>query len=341
MTDSPPAPDGEPEVMFATSGHSGTPVAWIRSAGQLRGEASLVADMVMGELDEIVCFAPPGHLFGRLFGVILPQLRGVPVQQLHDDPVRAPRLRPGCRVLFICLPSSWLVLERMTDRIAALGSSVLLHGTGPVTDTTRRVVSALRASPARVVEIFGSTETGGIAVRPVGGPGTGHDQDEPWTLLPDVSLVPAEQDDPGGWMRLGVRSPRLARRSDQATAPDLLWLDDMIRPVGERSFMFLGRCSRLVKVNGKRIDLGAVERAASAVLGTDTACVPVRDQVRGEHYELFYAAGSEDLTGEQAWCRLASAPPAQPLPRALHQVPEIPRTATGKVDLGRLRATGS
>jgi acyl-coenzyme A synthetase/AMP-(fatty) acid ligase len=338
MADQPAGLDAEAPATFTTSGHTGVPVRWIRSVGQLRAEASLVADAVTSAIDEIVCFAPPEHLFGRLFGVILPALRNVPVQLLHDDPARAPVLRPGRRVLFVCLPSSWLVLERLTGQIGLLGDTALLHGTGPATDAAYRTVDALRGCQARAMEIFGSTETGGIAVRRLGQPAGERGDAEPWTLLPDVRLARGEAEGTGGWMPLGVRSPRLARRADQATAPDVIWLDDMIRPVGERAFQFIGRSSRLIKINGRRFDLGVIEQALSAALGTDTACVPVTDQVRGEHYELFYAEGAAATAAEDIWRRLAALSPGQPLPRAVHQVPAIPRTATGKVELSRLRS---
>ena len=58
-----------------------------------------------------------------------------------------------------------------------------------------------------------------------------------------------------------------------------------------------------------------------------------RDEVRGEHYELF-CAGPVDELGP----RLPAVLGDLPLPRAVHRVPIIPRTATGKVKADRLYA---
>lgn len=233
--------DADAHVTVTTEKDTGESVLWCRSGSQLRTEAAMVARELVGEVDEVVCFAPPEGLFGRLFGVELPRLLNVPVQMLGTDPVRAmraPRLRPGSRVLFVCLPASWFLLERITAQIAALGGAVLLHGNGPTTDATSRVMAALRGCPVKAFELYGSGETGGIAFRPIDGPEAGEGEDEPWALLPDVDLATAKPGVTDDWMRLGVRSPRLARRADQPQAPDLMWLNDIIRSAGQRSFRF-------------------------------------------------------------------------------------------------------
>lgn len=330
--------DRDADVTFATSGHTGEQVWWVRTASQLRAEADLVASELVGKVDEIICFAPPGHLFGRLFGVELPQLRRVPVHLLHDDSLRIPELRPGHRVLFVCLPASWLMLERLIASIARLKGAVMLHGTGPTTPATGRVMAAVDAEVVHAVEIFGSTETGGIASRPFS---VADSATAAWHLLPDVELEQGSRPDADGLVQLGVHSPRLARRAGESSAPGLLWLDDMIRPLDGRRFLFAGRSSRLIKINGKRIDLGAVERALSVTIKTDVVCVPVSDPVRGEHFDLIYATADTGITDEQVWRRLAERAQGQPMPRSVRGMPEIPRSATGKARLTRLPASPS
>lgn len=46
------------EVVFTTSGTTGEPVVWLRTVDQLRTEARLVADTVLGPVDAVVTFAP-------------------------------------------------------------------------------------------------------------------------------------------------------------------------------------------------------------------------------------------------------------------------------------------
>jgi 3-hydroxymyristoyl/3-hydroxydecanoyl-(acyl carrier protein) dehydratase len=93
----------------------------------------------------------------------------------------------------------------------------------------------------RVIEVFGSTETGGIAARS-GGHGT-------WQPLPGVECKVDEA-------ALLVRSRHLAEHRWFRT-------EDRARMVG-KGFELLGRGDRLVKLEERRISLDAIERALLA-----------------------------------------------------------------------------
>jgi acyl-coenzyme A synthetase/AMP-(fatty) acid ligase len=316
------------EVPFATSGHTGTPVRWWRTGHQLRLEARLVA-AELGEIEQIVCFAPPQHLYGRLFGVVLPELLSVPVREAWHDPSSVPDWEPGLRTLFVCVPSSWLLLRRLRHRFTELPGAVALHGAGPVTDTARETLGSLPV--LRAVEVFGATETGAVAVRELT-PTT--DRDTPWQLLEDVDATI------GADGRLTVRGPRLARR-DAAPQPLSAWtLDDIVRWVTPTRFVHLGRASRLIKVNGVRCDLGVVEDALTrAFPRAETVCVRGDDPVRGEHYDLFVAGDRVPATILSS--AVTRALPGCPPPRAVHYVARIPRSATGKPRTAELLADGA
>jgi acyl-coenzyme A synthetase/AMP-(fatty) acid ligase len=325
-------------VAFRTSGHTGAPRTWLRTPEQLAAEVELIGDLLIGDVDEVVCFAPTHHLFGRLFGSALPAARGIPVQHMDRRPLSAPALRPGGRVLFVCLPASWLMLAGLVPAIRRLDAAVLLHGAGPEPPVTSKVVGQLAGAPVRTVALFGSTETGGVAHRDLTASGQ-----RPWTLLPDVDLLPDPDPLPRSLPRTGrlhVRSPRLARPADSPAAPESILLNDVVRQAGPRQFEFLGRSSRLIKINGIRCDLDAIEHVARLLLRRPVACVAVRDTVRGEHYELFCEApetGPRPDT-EQVWQALAPLSHRLVLPRRVHMVARIPVTATGKVDTGQLDA---
>lgn len=321
------------EVPFGTSGHTGEPVRWWRTRQQLRAEVETIVATAVGEVGQVVTLAPPEHLFGRLFGVELPRLYGIEVHSAWRDPLTPPNWRPGVPTLFVCLPASWLPLRSLAPRIAELPRAVALHSAGPVTAHTRRLVSALRGRPFEAVELFGSTETGAVASRPIAADAA--DQ-QPWRLLPDVD---AELPAGGGERRLTVASPRLARRDGEARPPTSLRMGDVVLPAGERRFTFVGRASRLIKVNGLRCDLGRIEQAVgAAVPGLDVVCLPACDAVRGEHYELVYADPQGVLGSRPLWPLLRGAVGRGPLPRSVRRVPGIPRSATGKPLAHRLTA---
>ncbi|MFD6069984.1 class I adenylate-forming enzyme family protein [Amycolatopsis lurida] len=319
------------EIEFRTSGHTGSPAVWLRTPGQLRAEAELIADELVGEIEQIVSFAPVEHLFGRLFAQVLPEIRGVPVHHLTHAPTGLPPEVEKKRTLFVCLPSSWLVLRHLLGQLEALPSAVALHGTGPTVQATGEVVSALSGTGFRAVELFGSTETGGIAYRDIAPSGAEAGR---WQLLPDVEFAdPGES--PGQWLH--IRSPRLARRSDMTVRPETWRLPDVIHR-DERSFEFHGRASALIKVNGERVNLEELATALrNSVDGLDVACLPVHDPVRAEHYELFYSLDRE-LSRRQLVERLRTVMHDVTPPRAMHQVRRIPRTATGKIAVTALYA---
>jgi acyl-coenzyme A synthetase/AMP-(fatty) acid ligase len=328
------APSADAPISFATSGSTGAPVHWLRTARQLRAEVMLVSEVAFGAVERVVCFAPPEHLFGRLFGRELPAWQGIPVLDAWREPTTPPHIEPGLRTLFVCVPASWPLLRAMAARIAELPGAIALHGTGPVPPAAHQAVAALADADFRAVEIFGSTETGGIAVRDLAV------EPHPWTLLPDVTLLPAEGGSDSAARLLRVRSPRLARRADLAEFPDSWECADLIRQVDHRHFHFLGRSSRLVKVNGIRCDLDQVERAVTARFpAIDAVAVPVTDATRGEHYELYYAttAGTVDAVDAAGIARaVAEWGTGLPVPRRVHRVRAIPRTATGKISIDRL-----
>ncbi|MFD7132052.1 acyl-CoA synthetase [Streptomyces sp. NPDC059894] len=337
------------ETEFRTSGHTGTPVSWWRGEDQLAHEAALVADLLVGEVDHVINFAPTKHLFGHLFGEVLPRARGVDVHQAWRHPVTAvPPLRPEARTLLVCLPSAWPLLRRLLPALGAMPRVVALHSTAAAPDTAKDVVRALHGTGFTAHALLGSTETGAVAHRPIAPAGT---DDGRWLLLPDVALVrdPSDPSDPrtpeapGSPQRLHVSSPRLGRRHDMPAPPPSWRTTDLIRRLGPREFAYLGRSSRLVKANGLRVWLDEVETAvATALPGLDVVCLPVPDRVRGEHYEIYCAPGRRGRTAPvdapQVRGALARVLPAVPGPRAVHLVDRIPRSTLGKVRIPELRS---
>jgi acyl-coenzyme A synthetase/AMP-(fatty) acid ligase len=196
------------------------------------------------------------------------------------------------------------------------------------------LLTRLEGSGFRAVEILGSTETGGVAhrtllPRPA--------RPSVWTLFADVDLVT----DPAATAEqpLRVRGPRIARRVDQVRPPEQVTLEDLVRPAGERRFELLGRATRLIKINGRRLHLEDVEHELRARFpGVDLVCLPRRDEVRAEHYELFYADDTGEVTGQDIHALLAEVFPGVPVPRRVVRVGAVPRSATGKVRVDRLLA---
>lgn len=313
-------------VDFDTSGSTGPRQTWRRTRAQLWAEAGLLAGFLSGSTEAdgpgaVVSFVPPVHVYGALATVLVPARTGLPVWYrksffgvMPDTGERSIVVAATPWIFTLLLQHlGWV---RGHDRVTVLHSSAMLPATaGEFLE---------RAGNARIVEILGSTEAGGIATRSWGG-----GDPPPWSLFPDVTLAaPDAQGDPGE-VPLVVRSPRLAHRAGEP-APDVWHTGDHVEPLDERTFRFAGRRDRLVKVNGRRINLDEVEQALRPALAVaDLAVVAVTDPMIGEHLELLLVleAGTTlaglDLATANALIGVR--------PRRVRVLPGIARSATGKV----------
>ena len=313
----PPRPLEElPSLLFRTSGHTGKPAAWIRSGAQLAAEVAQLTEIArIRECDGIVSFAPPRHLYGLLFGYCAPASLGLPVWHLAASDwlaldLDALELR---RPLLVALPAV-LPLLRSVEQ------ATIVHSTSVLPDVGREVA---RLPRVELVELFGATETGLVAHRRVDGR-----VEPPWLLADDVEAVGAR---PGAVGILTVSSPRIGRRPGERQ-PQTLALGDEVEHLDRRRFRFVGRASRLVKVDGKRLDLDAVERALRHTLRcADLACLPRRDAVRGEAYDLLVLPADGALDPARVRLEAASVFAEHAPPRTVRLVDELPRSATGKL----------
>lgn len=185
-----------------------------------------------------------------------------------------------------------------------------------------------------MVEVLGSTEAGGTATRRwrTGEPPA-------WTLFRDVSFTDSVRAAAGRGeeVPLGIHSPRLAFRPD-GPPPAYFEGDDRITPLDERTFLFAGRRGRLVKVNGRRLNLDELEHALRDLIDCrDLAIRTVADAMIGEHVELHLVlhpgATLADIDLKGAYARMGVRP------KAVHVVDRIERSALGKVRHGRALTT--
>ena len=103
---------------------------------------------------------------------------------------------------------------------------------------------AERLLQAPVIEIYGSTETGGIAQRR-------QTRRSSWQPLPGVEL--------------SFQNGSLSLRSPFLETPQQWWHQPDQAAPADDGFTLLGRADRLVKIGGKRISLDHVERILTAV----------------------------------------------------------------------------
>jgi 3-oxoacyl-[acyl-carrier-protein] synthase II len=279
-----------PRVAVGTSGTTGSSATWWRTRGQLIAEAEMLAGLLRGRgVDQILAFAPPAHLYGLLTTLLVPAVLGVPVwyQPGFDTPL------PRCdgRMLGVAaIPWTFRILDHQYDAIAGVAGLAVLHSTAALPPGVAEFTGRCDAGRVTITEIFGSTETGGIAHRLHG--------QETWTLFDDVTPT---RDGAGGDVPLVVSSPRLAEHLGQWATGDVVAIVD------ERHLILRGRRNRLRKINGVRVDLDKVERhLAETVVCQDIACVPVSDVVRGESFSVLVVASAASAPDLPSTVRVAA-----------------------------------
>jgi acyl-coenzyme A synthetase/AMP-(fatty) acid ligase len=306
-----------PFIDFHTSGTTGPAQCWRRSRENVWREAGMLAGLIAPDRPEaIVSFVPSVHLFGALASVLVPAHLGLPVWFRPGFAGALPEV-PRRRIAVLATPWIFQLLLENMDWVRRFDHVTVLYGGAMLPATAGKFLR--EAGHAVIVEVMGSTEAGGVATR------RWHDgEPPPWTLFPDVSFAEA----PDGETPLAVRSPRLAFRPG-AQPPDRWLADDLVEPLDDRTFRLAGRSGRLVKVNGRRINLDEAEHAVRAVLDcADLALVPVADDLVGEQVELLVVlkpgTGLADLDLPAAFRRVGVRP------KRARAVARIERSALGK-----------
>ncbi|MFD7914877.1 AMP-binding protein [Streptomyces sp. NPDC059752] len=323
-----------PELDFHTSGSTGPGRRWLRTRQDAWSESGMLADFVRGHDDReppgaVVSFAPPRHVYGALAGLLMPARLGVPVWYRKHFAGAMPAT--GQRhVAVVATPWIFALLLRHLDWVRSFDHLTVLYSSAMLPGDALTFMDRAGAGRVTLVEILGSTETGGIATR------RWREGEPPvWTLFPDVRFaagpsapepVAVEAD---AAIPLVIHSPRLARRPDE-DPPDHWPTGDLVERVDDRTFRLVGRIGRLVKVNGRRINLDESEHILrAAVRCADLALVAVSDPMTGEQVDLHVVpeTGSEDVAPilAEVFALLGVRP------RRVHLVARLDRSETGKL----------
>ncbi|MGM0858233.1 MAG: AMP-binding protein [Pseudomonadota bacterium] len=229
-------------VVLYTSGSTGNPVRLAKRFDQLETELAAHARLWPLADSGVISQVSHQHIYGLLTGVLHPLCAGAP---FYGDPCRYPeglieRLKEaGEAHLAPVIVSSPAQLSRLPDHLewheSPRPTRVFSSGARLALAHAQHTEALLKAP---VIEIYGSTESGGIAQRR-------QTQDTVWQALPGVEL--------------SFSKGRLALRSPFLEAPQQWWHQpDRVVP-RHGGFELLGRADRLAKIAGKRVSLNQIE----------------------------------------------------------------------------------
>jgi len=326
-----------PFVEFFTSGTTGESKCVPKRLRHLNDEVA-VLEQVFGEaMDDarILATVSHQHIYGALFRVLWPLAARRAFSRrpfLHGSEVVA-RMADGPSVLV----SSPVQLRAMTDAgsLGGVAPAAIFSSGAPLAEGTGAAVAS--ATGVAATEVFGSTETGGVAWRqcPRGG-------DQPWRPFPGVHV---ERDDGSG--NLAVRSPFVSVGELHASGAHRFVMGDRVEIDATGRFALLGRADRIVKIGSKRLSLAEMEAELTRHPSVQEAALVVNRrgiESRVCAAVVLSAAGREQLravgrgdVGRTLTASLAPYFDRVHLPRAWRFLDELPRNAQGKLTEVELR----
>ena len=284
---------GAANFTFATSGSTGARKHIRHREDVLRNEAQAWATVLSAvdanagnsastppTVNRVVVLAPTHHIYGFIWGVLLPLALGVPA--IDADFADLPELLPGD--LLIAVPDQWAWLARSAKAWPAGVQGI--SSTAPLADDVHRQLidkrtGNLPAPLARLLQIYGSSETAGLAWR--------SDPVQPYTLAPGRTRTAQ------GGIEL------LLPTGAQAAMPvqdDLQWTSDW-------AFQLLRRVDNSVQVGGHNVSPDWVAQqlmthsaVKAAAVRLDTLLTPPRLKA----YVLLHSpADAEQKRGLETW----------------------------------------
>jgi acyl-CoA synthetase (AMP-forming)/AMP-acid ligase II len=329
-----PLDPAQARVILHTSGTTGVPVAVEKPLRCL--EAEMTAQTLREPLpvgSTVVATVPPYHIYGLLFRVLWPLATGRPFAAAtiaYPEQLMAAAVRwPGCTLIsspaFLKRAVEALDLDRLHQDLGPVFSSG-----GPLPPSVAATYNARLATP--IIEVYGSTETGGIATRSV----VNAAAPPPWKPLP---MVDVKATDTGHL--LAVRSPFLSADGWFQTSDRAELLDD-------GGFVLQGRADRVAKVEDHRVSLPEIDQRLC-----DNALVEAaRTVVLAQGPSARQVLGAVIVLPDAGWQQLADTGAlrteltamlrpyyaAAVLPRRWRFVRQIPEDARGKTNDAALAA---
>ena len=308
----PHIPASQLAAIVFTSGSTGVPLPYAKTWGRL---ARCVVDgaprlgLLDGRLHTLVGTVPAQHMYGFESTVLLALLSGNAFTAERPfypaDIAAALAAVPEPRAL-ISTPVHLRTLQAAGTSLPAV--DLIVSATAPL--DLELALDAEARYRTRLLEIYGSTETGQIATRRTA-------QSATWHLWPGVRLK-AEDDQVfahGGHV-------------EQRTA-----MCDVLELLNDEEFLLHGRTADLVNVAGKRSSFGYLNAQLNAIPGVlDGAFFLPGGSSSGTGVtRLAAVAVAPTLTASQLAERLRQRIDRVFLPRPLLLVDALPRNATGKL----------
>ena len=304
-------------ILF-TSGSTGIPQPHAKYWGGLfasvKAEAARLG-LSTGASTSFVGTVPPQHMYGFESTVLIAWQTGNALSAAHPfypvDIAAALAQVPAPRVLV----STPVHLRALLDAGTQLPQiDCVLSATAPL--ATRLAQDIEARCHTRLVEIYGSTETGAIASRRT-------TQTAPWHLFPGARL----------------RSEGERTRAEGELVEPSILVNDVIESVDAEHFLLHGRLADLINIAGKRHSLASLNHILNTIPGVRDGAFYMPDETNPERTtRLAACVVAPTLDAPRLLAALRERVDPVFLPRPLLFTAALPRNSAGKLPRSALRA---
>jgi acyl-CoA synthetase (AMP-forming)/AMP-acid ligase II/3-hydroxymyristoyl/3-hydroxydecanoyl-(acyl carrier protein) dehydratase len=323
----------ETQLVIFTSGSTGQPKPIEKHLIQFQLEITAL-EKQWGKLlgsAEILATVSHQHIYGLLFRILWPLSAGrcfhSPIYINPETLVNAIQTGAAC---WVASPAHLKRLDQNSPWIGIVGLSVIFSSGGALNEVARQQINA--NSGQQVIEIYGSSETGGIGWR---------QYEMAWQLFDGLRLSCLD----GRWQLSSPYLQIIPFAKGEENEP--FQLDDQISLQDDGRFILHGRADRIAKIEEKRLSLSEMERRMAEtpwVAEAFTVAITKSRDVVGAAVVLT-EAGSNTLKieGRNALIRQLRASLYQwfdsiVLPRKWLFLDSMPLTTQGKIDQYLLNA---
>lgn len=273
---------GTTDTTFSTSGSTGKRQHISHSYDALVDEARCWAQVLHADatpVNRIVTLVPCHHIYGFIWGVLLPKLLGVPVLETSHEAMT--EFQAGDLVVGVPDQWQWMAGSARLGTVPMQG----VTSTAPMPDLLhQRLVFAERTSQpllTRLLQIYGSTQTGGVG----------------WRDNPDTpyNLAPGRRRSANGGIELLL--------SEGSLVP--LAIQDELRWSTMDQFELLRRIDSCVQIAGHNVSTNWVREQLLAYPAVNDASVRLDSASPIPRLKAFVVlkapADQSQKTGLQAW----------------------------------------
>ena len=261
--------------IYFTSGTTGSPVGAFKTKENFLSEIEQLTKLFEKyTIKRIIVTVPFIHFYGSLFGAIYPLVNDIDIIiKEHFLPHDLLELVDEYSMV-VTTPLYIKSLNKLETK-KDLSKSIFVSSTAPLFPNIAKEFHENFSTD--VIQIFGSTETGGIAYK--------YNDDEKWTPIHQVEISQNQEGE------LKVKSPFISNilyeDKFKVTNHEIQTFDFV--EIEENQFKLVGRSSQIIKLAGKRYSTIQIENILEAQPNIEKAVVFVttnKDALRGEELNI-------------------------------------------------------